>query len=138
MVREYAGITGLPEMPPLWSLGYQQSHRTLGSPAEILEEARTFREKKRPCDAMIYLGTDFCPNGWNTHNGEFTFNSQAFPDPQKAIESLHDEHFKVVLHIVIEGHRLTGTVGDACTAPALPTGRTPEGRWPPDRQVSCY
>ena len=51
------------------------------TPEEILQEAKTFREKKLPCDAMIYLGTDFCPNGWNTHNGEFTWNAKAFPDP---------------------------------------------------------
>ena len=61
IMREYAKITGYPEMAPLWSFGYQQSHRTLGAPEEILQEAKTFREKKLPCDAMIYLGTDFCP-----------------------------------------------------------------------------
>jgi len=125
-------------MPPLWSLGYQQSHRTLGSPEEIMQDALTFREKRLPCDAMIYLGTGFCPNGWNTNNGEFTWNRRAFPDPTEAIEHLHREHFKVVLHVVLEGEHLTGTVADPCTAPPLPTGRTPDHRWPPDRQVSCY
>ncbi len=68
-------------MAPLWSFGYQQSHRTLGSPEEIMQEPKIFREKKLPCDAMIYLGTGFCPNGWNTHNGEFAWNTKAFPDP---------------------------------------------------------
>jgi alpha-glucosidase/alpha-D-xyloside xylohydrolase len=138
VLSEYAKITGYPEMPPLWALGYQQSHRTLGSPDEIMQEAGMFREKKLPCDMMIYLGTGFCPNGWNTNNGEFTWNAKAFPDPKRAIEELHDQHFKVVLHIVIEGRRFTGRVTDPCTAPALPTGRTEDGRWPPDRQASCY
>jgi alpha-glucosidase/alpha-D-xyloside xylohydrolase len=135
VMAEYARITGHPEMPPLWSFGYQQSHRTLGPPEEILQEARMFREKKLPCDMMIYLGTDFCPNGWNTHNGEFTWNSAAFPDPGKAIQQLHDEHFRVVLHIVIEGRRVAGRVSDACTAAPLPSGRTPDGQWPGDRQI---
>jgi alpha-glucosidase (family GH31 glycosyl hydrolase) len=138
ILGEYAKITGHPEMPPLWSLGYQQSHRTLGTPAEIIQEARAFREKKLPCDTMIYLGTDFCPVGWNTHNGEFTWNPQAFPDPQRAIQQLHDEHFKVVLHVAVEGRHFSGTVADSCTAPPLPSGRTADNRWPPDRQVSCY
>jgi len=137
-LREYALITGFPEMPPLWSLGYQQSHRTLGTPEEILQEARTFREKKMPCDAMIYLGTGFCPNGWNTNNGEFTWNARAFPDPPRAIREMHEEHFKVVPHVVVEGSHFSGTVKDPCTAAALPSGRTPDGRWPDDRQVSCY
>ena len=138
IMREYALLTGHPEMPPLWSFGYQQSHRTLASRDEVLQEAKTFREKKLPCDTMIYLGTGFCPSGWNTDNGEFTFNAKVFPDPKIMIQQLHDDHFKVVLHVVLEGKTLTGTVADPCTAPPLPTGRTPDGKWPDDRQVSCY
>ena len=40
------------------------------------------REKKLPCDALIYLGTEFTPSGWNTRNGEFTWHSGNFPDPR--------------------------------------------------------
>jgi alpha-glucosidase (family GH31 glycosyl hydrolase) len=144
IMREYARVTGLPEMPPLWSFGYQQSHRTLAGPDEIMWVAKTMREKKLPCDALIYLGTDFTPSGWNTHNGEFTWKKETFPDPKKAIDDLHALHYKIVLHVVIEGRRLTGTVKDACGAPEL-SGRTPDekgdvvnGRWPPDRSVACY
>jgi alpha-glucosidase (family GH31 glycosyl hydrolase) len=114
IMAEYARLTGHAEMPPLWSLGYQQSHRTLGSPEEILAEAKTFREKKLPCDAMIYLGTGFCPNGWNTENGSFVWNSRAFPDPKEMIEELHKDHFRVVPHVVILSDRLRGTVHDGC------------------------
>ena len=138
ILGEYAKITGYAEMPPLWSLGYQQSHRTLGSPDEILAEAAAFREKKLPCDAMIYLGSGFCPNGWNTDNGEFTWNPKAFPDPKAAIQQLHDEQFQVVLHIVVEGRHYSGTVRDPCTSPSQPVGRTQDGHWPDDRQVGCY
>ena len=138
ILSEYARLTGHPEMAPLWAFGYQQSHRTLGPPEEISQEAKRFRDEKLPCDAMIYLGTEFCPNGWNTRNGEFTWNPRAFPDPKAAIQELHDEHYKVVLHIVVEGRRFTGTVHDPCTADPIPPGRTPDNRWPPDRQVSCY
>ncbi len=138
VMGEYARLTGRPEMPPLWSLGYLQSHRTLSGPDEIMWVARTFREKRLPCDALIYLGTDFTPSGWNTHNGEFTWHPKNFPDPRKMIDELHAQHFKVVLHTVLEGRRLTGTVNDPCTAAALPSGRTPDNRWPDERQVSCY
>ena len=137
VMREYARITGLPEMPPLWSFGYQQSHRTLDGPNEVMWVARTMREKNLPCDALIYLGTDFTPSGWNTHNGEFTWKRENFPDPKQAIDELHALHYKVVLHMVIEGRRLHGTVKDPCAAPE-PSGRTPDGQWPPDRSVGCY
>ncbi len=138
VMAEYAALTGSPEMPPLWAFGYQQSHRTLASREEVLDEARTFRAKKLPCDALIYLGTGFCPSGWNTRNGEFAFNPAVFPDPGAMFAQLHDEHFKVVLHAVLEGKTLSGTVDDPCTSPPLPSGTMPGGDWPDDRQVSCY
>jgi len=138
IMREYARITGLPEMPARWTLGYQQSHRTLAGPTEILGVARTMREKKLPCDTLIYLGTEFTPSGWNTRNGEFTWHPTNFPEPKKMLDELHAEHFKIVMHIVIEGRGLRGTVADECTAPPIPSGRTAENQWPPERQVSCY
>ncbi len=137
IMREYARITGLPAMPARWTFGYQQSHRTLEGPATIMWVARTMREKRLPCDALIYLGTDFTPSGWNTHNGEFTWNAANFPDPKTVIDDLHALNFKVVLHSVIEGHHLTGTVKDTCIAHE-PSGRTPDGKWPDERTVGCY
>ena len=114
IMAEYALLTGHPEMPPLWSFGYQQSHRTLASREEILGEAKMFREKRLPCDALIYLGTGFCPSGWNTANGSFVWNSHVFPDPKEMIEELHKDHFRVALHAVILSDKLSGTVQDPC------------------------
>jgi len=114
IMAEYARLTGLAEMPPLWSLGYQQSHRTLASREEILSEAKMFREKRLPCDALIYLGTGFCPSGWNTENGSFSRNSRVFPDPPEIIEKLHQDNFRIVLHDVILTDKLRGTVHDPC------------------------
>jgi alpha-glucosidase/alpha-D-xyloside xylohydrolase len=134
IMAEYAGLTGRPELPPLWSLGYQQSHRTLASREEILEEARTFREKKLPCDALIYLGTGFCPSGWNTNNGEFQFNAKVFPDPKAMFEQLHQEHFKVALHVVINARKMRGTVRDACD-PKQPVEEQPSCYWTEHRDI---
>ena len=44
-------------MPPKWSLGYMQSHRTLEDETQMLRIIDTFREKRIPLDAVIYLGT---------------------------------------------------------------------------------
>jgi alpha-glucosidase (family GH31 glycosyl hydrolase) len=139
IVSEFARITGFAELPPLWSFGYMQSHRTLGGPDEINWVAKTFREKQLPCDALIYLGTEFAPSGWNTRNGEFTWHKGNFPEPQKAIDALHAQHFKIVLHIVFEGRRMDGNVRDACTPEKqVPSGRTADDKWPEDRNVACY
>lgn len=119
LLREYAELTGFPHMPPLWSLGFQQSHRTLANRQEVLDVARTFREKKLPCDALIYLGTGFCPSGWNTGHGSFTFNAEVFPDPEQMLQQLHEEHFHVVLHVVPPGD-FHGKITDTGSAAASP------------------
>jgi alpha-glucosidase/alpha-D-xyloside xylohydrolase len=137
LMREYAGITGFPELPAKWTLAYMQSHRTLAGPEEVLRVARTFREKKLPVDTVIYLGTEFTPSGWNTRNGEYDWNPNNFPDPKGMVDQLHALNLKVVLHTVIEGRRLIGTVNDPCTAPPIPPGRL-DGNWPQERYVSCY
>ncbi len=115
IMAEYARLTGAPEMPPLWAFGYQQSHRTLAGREEVLSVARAFREKKLPCDVLIYLGTGFTPSGWNTANGSFSFNRSVFPDPDRMIRALHEMHFHVVLHVVILSRALRGTVHDGCS-----------------------
>ena len=111
VLREYADLSGHPHLPPLWAFGYQQSHRTLASKDEILSIAQTFRDKKLPCDALIYLGTGFCPSGWNSGHGSFTFNDQVFPDPPAMLQQLHDRNMKVIVHIVPPGD-FHGTIAD--------------------------
>ena len=96
-LAEYRRLTGPPALPPKWALGYFQSHRTLAGPQEAIAVARTFREKKLPCDALIYLGTGYCTNGWNTGHGSVEFNTNAFV-PEN-IDALHDLNFKIVLHV---------------------------------------
>jgi alpha-glucosidase/alpha-D-xyloside xylohydrolase len=129
IMAEYARLTGYAELPPLWSFGYQQSHRTLASREEVLQEAKTFREKKLPLDALIYLSTGFCPSGWNTNNGEFTFNQKVFPDPKAMFDQLHDDRIKVVLHVAYPTgiSQMSGAAKDPCDANSRA-----------ERQTSCY
>ena len=100
-MREFVRLTGAPVMPPKWALGYMQSHRTLSTEADILAEARTFREKQLPCDTFIFLGTGFCPAGWNFGHDSFQFNTNVFVhDAATVIQELHTNHLHVVLHVV--------------------------------------
>src|SRR5439155_15294369 len=115
-LTEYLRLTGKPVMPPKWVMGYMQSHRTLGGPDEPLQIARTFREKKLPCDAVIYLGTGYCTNGWNTGHGSLAFNTNAFL-PEN-IRSLHDLNFKVILHVNRAPRNLFGTSIQPLTRPS--------------------
>ena len=133
ILKQYAQLTGFPHLPPLWSLGYQQSHRTLESRAEVMDEAKEFREKSLPCDTLIYLGTGFSPSGWNTGHGSFTFNDKVFPDPAKMIQELHAEHFHVILHLTRPPLKLYGTVADS--GPQAQDVNDAANYWATHRQV---
>jgi alpha-glucosidase/alpha-D-xyloside xylohydrolase len=100
-MKEWSEVTGRAVLPPRWSLGYMQSHRTLVDEDQMLDIVRTFRKKKIPVDAVIYLGTGFCPRGWNTEQPSFDFNPEVFRrDPADVIADLHGMNVKVINHIV--------------------------------------
>lgn len=100
-MNDLAGITGRAVIPPIWSLGYMQSHRTLEDNKQMIDIVKTFRKKKIPLDAVIYLGTGFCPRGWNTEQPSFDFNPDVFSrKPSDVIDDLHDLDVKVVVHMV--------------------------------------
>jgi alpha-glucosidase (family GH31 glycosyl hydrolase) len=61
----------------------------------------SFREKAIPLDAVIYLGTGFCPRGWNTLQPSFEFNPDVFSrKPEDVLADLHRRNVKVVVHMV--------------------------------------
>jgi alpha-glucosidase/alpha-D-xyloside xylohydrolase len=115
---EYVRLTGKAVMPPRWALGYMQSHRTLAGPEEPLQIARTFRAKQLPCDALIYLGTGYCPAGWNTGHGSLTFNPATFDRPAENLKALGALDFKVILHVNRAPRDLFGaSITEASDAP---------------------
>jgi alpha-glucosidase (family GH31 glycosyl hydrolase) len=101
MMKDFAQITGPAALPPKWALGYMQSHRTLKDDAQMTGIVDSFRTKKIPLDAVIYLGTGFTPRGWNTMQPSFDFNLEVFKNnPADVIAHMHQQHTKVVLHMV--------------------------------------
>jgi alpha-glucosidase/alpha-D-xyloside xylohydrolase len=100
-LEDYSRITGPAALPPKWALGYMQSHRTLENERQMLGIIDTFRSKRIPLDAVIYLGTGFSPRGWNTPQPSFDFNPDVFErDPRAVLADMHDRHVKVVVHMV--------------------------------------
>jgi alpha-glucosidase/alpha-D-xyloside xylohydrolase len=119
-LAEYTGLTGKPAMPPKWVLGYMQSHRTLAGADEVLNVAETFRTKRLPCDAVIYLGTGYTPSGWNTGHGSLTFNPKVFDKPGDILGQLRASHFKVILHVNAAPRNLHGEIPPAADETAAP------------------
>jgi len=90
VLDRYTQLTGRTPMPPLWSLGNQQCRWSYETEEEVREIARTFRDRDIPCD-VIYLDIDYM-DGFRV----FTWNDEAFPNPEKLISDLREEGFRVV------------------------------------------
>jgi alpha-glucosidase len=91
IISSYTELTGKMEMPPLWSLGFQQCRYSYYPDSEVLTLAKTFRDKDMPAD-VIYL---------DIHHMEkykvFTFDNEKFSDPKSMIKALKEKGFKVVV-----------------------------------------
>jgi alpha-glucosidase (family GH31 glycosyl hydrolase) len=101
-MKDVSVVSGAAVLPPKWALGYMQSHRLLEDEKQMIGIVDTFRAKKIPVDAVIYLGTGFTPRGWNKKQPSFEFNPELFKnrDPKDFIQDMHDRNAKVVVHMV--------------------------------------
>ncbi len=93
VVTSYTDLTGKPELPPLWALGYHQCKWSYYPESKVKEIAKKFRRYKVPCDA-IYLDIDYM-DGFRC----FTWNRDYFPDPKRMIAELAESGFKTVVII---------------------------------------
>jgi alpha-glucosidase len=97
VVGEYTELVGRSPLPPLWTLGYQQSRYSYYPEARVREIAATLRQKKIPAD-VIYLDIDY-----QQGNAPFTINREYFPHFEQMIADLRAQGFRTVtitdLHI---------------------------------------
>lgn len=93
VAQEYANLTGKPELPPMWALGYHQCRWSYFPDTRVKEVAKEFRKRGIPCDVM-YLDIDYM-EGFRC----FTFSKEYFPDPSGMTRELADSGFKTVVII---------------------------------------
>jgi alpha-glucosidase len=84
LIEDYTALTGRIKMPPLWSLGFQQSRWSYFPDTEVLSLGKMFREKHIPID-VIYLDIHYM-DAYKI----FTWDSIRFPKPQKMIAQLKE------------------------------------------------
>ncbi|MEN8908163.1 MAG: glycoside hydrolase family 31 protein [Clostridiales bacterium] len=90
IIKKYTYLTGKINLPPIWSLGYQQCRWSYFSEKIVRDIANGFRKNEIPCD-VIYLDIDYM-DGYRV----FTWNNNRFPNPKKLINDLNEMGFKVV------------------------------------------
>jgi len=90
VLEKLAEWTGKMNLPPLWSLGFQQSRWSYFPDSRVKGLADTFRMKKIPCDA-IWMDIDYMDKF-----KIFTFSPEKFQNPKELNDYLHAKNFKSV------------------------------------------
>ncbi|MEY2923472.1 MAG: hypothetical protein RLZZ337_12 [Bacteroidota bacterium] len=90
VVERYSNLTGKPELPPLWALGFHQCKWSYYPEKVVRDVCNEFRERQIPCDA-IYLDIDYM-DGFRC----FTWDNEKFPEPTKMVAELEEQGFKTV------------------------------------------
>jgi alpha-glucosidase len=91
IVQQFTALVGRTPLPPLWSLGYQQSRYSYYPEARAREVVQTLREKKIPCD-VIYFDIDY-----QQGNAPFTVNREYFPHFEKMISDFRALGMRTIL-----------------------------------------
>jgi alpha-glucosidase (family GH31 glycosyl hydrolase) len=98
VMGEVAELLGRAPLPPRWALGFLQSTRHFDDTGELRRLPRTIREKRFPCDGLIYLSTYGEARGWNRGVGHLGFQPELWPDPQALIDEARAQHFEITTH----------------------------------------
>ena len=97
VVEAYAWLTGTTPLPPLWSLGFQQSRYSYYPQTRVMEIADRLRADRIPADAL-YLDIDY-----QEKNRPFTVDTVRFPNFSGLVKELAAKQFHLVtitdLHI---------------------------------------
>ena len=91
VINGYTYLTGRTPLPQTWVLGYQQSRWGYTTCDRVIGIAKSFRNKKIPCD-VIYLDIDYMDN-----YKVYTWNKVKFKEHDKMIKALFNIGFKVVV-----------------------------------------
>ncbi len=98
VMGEVAELLGRAPLPPRWALGYLQSTRHFADTADLSRLPRAIRDKRIPCDGLIYLSTYGEALGWNRGVGHLEWEPELWPDPPALLEDVRRQHFEVITH----------------------------------------
>jgi alpha-glucosidase (family GH31 glycosyl hydrolase) len=87
----YTWLTGRQPLPPRWALGYIQSKYGYRTETEAREIVRTMREKRIPCDAIVF---DLY---WFEQMGDLSWNLAAWPNPFGMMDDFLQEGMKSIV-----------------------------------------
>lgn len=94
ILEAYTRLTGRPPQVPLWSYGLWISTYFIETDEHTVRtQIAGYRERSIPVDVYHFDCYWLRDDMWN----DFTWNPQRFPDPQKLLDNMKDDGFKISL-----------------------------------------
>jgi alpha-glucosidase len=103
VIHDFTTLVGRGELPPLFSLGYQQCRYSYYPEAQVRQIAGEFRKRKIPAD-VLYLDIDY-----QQENRPFIVDRERFPHFESMVRDLKNEGFNLVTIVDLHIAKVPGT-----------------------------
>ncbi len=90
ILNAYSDLTGKMPLPPKWSIGFQQCRYSYYPESEVLQIAKSFRDRKIPLD-VVYFDIHYMDQ-----YKVFTWDKERFPNPKEMLGKLRDMDIRSV------------------------------------------
>jgi alpha-D-xyloside xylohydrolase len=95
VVAAYRNATGAAPLWPKWAYGFWQCRERYSSSKMIVDTLAEYRNRKIPVDLMVQDWKYWGDHGW----GAYEWDTAAYPDPEKMIQSIHDLNGKYMISV---------------------------------------
>ena len=95
IIENFRTVTGRAPLMPKWALGYIHCRERFHSQHELLDVAKTFRQKSIPVDMMVQDWQYWGRYGWNS----MRFDEKDYPNPKAMVDSLHSMNMRLMVSV---------------------------------------
>jgi alpha-D-xyloside xylohydrolase len=95
VIASYRELTGAAPMLPIWALGYIHCRERYHTQDELLENAKTFRQKGLPIDVIVQDWQYWGKYGWNS----MRFDEDQYPNPTDMLRQIHEMNMRMMISV---------------------------------------
>jgi alpha-D-xyloside xylohydrolase len=95
IVGAYRHATGAAPLWPKWAYGFWQCRERYSSQQQILDTVAEFRKRQVPIDLIVQDWQYWGNHGW----GAYEWDTSHYPDPEKMIQSLHEQNVRFMISV---------------------------------------
>ncbi len=95
IIAAYRSASGAAPLWPEWAYGFWQCRERYSSQQQILDTVAEFRKRQIPIDLIVQDWQYWGNHGW----GAYEWDTSHYPDPEKMIQSLHDQNVRFMISV---------------------------------------